>query len=124
MKYLKAYEKIRIDGIFYFIPYVNEKLARLAIEKINTTKKIKSEIQKSSLFNSLAKESVIDYNVGFFIGIKPEHNGWPFEYWVCEKKDTKNEGYIAFMKDTETSYTYGGEITLEDWEIAANKYNL
>ena len=95
-------------------------LISLAVQKISTTNEVKQQIMndKTGLFNKISQHN------GLFIGIKNNKN-YPYEYGVVVNETySKKRMYDLFINDNLTEYIYGGEIRLEDWEIAANKYNL
>jgi len=121
----RIFEEAKIEGIYYFIPYIDESLVALAIEKINTSKKIKDLIfrDSASFWENINSDNAQNYGVGCFITIK-NSDIQPFTYWVCSLANTKEKAFLHFERDREVNWVYGGEIRLEDWEISANKYNL
>ena len=84
MKYIKLYEfENKYDGIYYFIPYVDADLVRLAIEKLNISKEVKNLIfNDSSFWINLKLHDTQVYGVGCFITVKNDQNQ-PFTYWIC-----------------------------------------
>jgi hypothetical protein len=113
MKHLKTYEKTYENNvnksnnkIFYYIQNLNnDNLFKLAVNKLDTTDKIKKDI-----FNDLRVYEL-------FIAT-PGVSDEKFSYWIINQD--KERGY-QFYKHLGYQYR---EIILEDWEIAAHKYNL
>ena len=117
MKYIKTYEKID-SNIYYFIPYVDKALIIMAIKKLKTTDRTKDKILNAGFFSEIKKDTFIRDGIGLFIRIKS--NG-DFSYWPCDKNNTKTKAIDHYNS---SGFVYGGKVELEDWEIAANKYNL
>jgi len=131
MKYIKKFEsKSKINGIFYFIPYIDEHLAKMAIKKLDISDSLKSTILNyAELFDNLGSDAVVKYNKGFFIGILNKQTKKdimvgrsPWSFCCCTRLYNKKKGYISYLSVDD--YSYGGEIKLDDIEIDADKYNL
>ena len=59
---------------------------------------------------------------GIYIGILPKYNdNANYEYWICNERNDVKSGYEEYTRD---GYKYGGELRIEDYEIAAIIYNL
>jgi hypothetical protein len=117
MKYIKIYEDMKTPfSYFYYISYIDKTLFKLAINKMPIENKLKIEIIKDS------KTFINKYHIGVFI-CTPDYYIYETSYTyytVSNSKDFKN-GYDLYIKN---DAIYKGEIKLEDYEIAAIKYNL
>jgi hypothetical protein len=126
MKYIKTYENLdeinKYQGIFYFIPYNDKVLVPLAIDKINTSNELKEKIMDDTdFFYKLYNRT----NIGFIMGIRPDCKKYPYQYYICNNEVHKKNGITFYLEDnSDTIYTYGGIIELEDWQITSYKYNI
>ena len=126
MKYIKLFEGLNIQG-FYHIPYSNEEMdiIKIAIKKIKITdklnKKILSEFQdeihsRGRPFSPFEFKSLI-------ICIDSKNKNLPWSYYkVVKDKDIYLRQAMKFYELK--GYKFLGKITVEDWEIEAEKYNL
>jgi len=128
MKHIKTYniitEKQGAQNFFYYIPYTDEALVLLAIEKIDMAKELKQKMistESQRTFGFLPRLcDPTSKNIGIFICIGYIASG--YQYFICKNDADKEYGYKILSENLK--YVYKGEIKLEDWEIAANKYNL
>ena len=121
-KFNKAYEnkgknKISIFTFipfFYYIPYTDKTLFELAVNKISIRDKLKTQIiEDSNNFIMLGR-------IGFFISI---FSHTYYTYYSVDDSEELEIGYSHYIRNYK-NIIYKGEIKLEDYEIAANKYNL
>ena len=55
--------------------------------------------------------------------IIPDENNTA-KFWICDdRRSTKSEA-LDYFNAKDMDMINGGTITLEDWEVDANKYNL
>jgi len=127
MKYIETYEKYfpdLYDGEFYYIPYNKLNLIFIAIDKINTTEENKSIIKRGIQQVNVDQIKKI---IGVFVGFTDNINALytkEQDFYICMDENDKQEGFQDYTNDKNIKYKYKGEIKLEGYEIAANKYNL
>jgi len=117
MKYIKTYEKNKKKQ-FWFIPYINSKLIQLALTKLLETNPNLNITKKEII--KISKSLSSDTKIGILISTASLFEDSSYEIWYGTTEEELKIGMELFSKYAE----YQGEITLEDWEIDANKYNL
>jgi hypothetical protein len=124
MKYIKTYERIKFktpsewfeegeDKIYYFIPYSDLKLKRVALQKLNVDEQ---EIEK--LLDS------VNVNLTFFVSFE---NDQSIGVWQVTEKEYDSE--VSSVKlgrhyFSEYEFKFVGTVKLSNYEIDAIKYNL
>ena len=109
MKYIKKYEGLIDDGIYWRINGKSIDYIKISLFKIGLSK-------EDSIFNSIMNKEanyLVENNKYLYIGLGYD-----------KSNNTKNWWYSYNLYQFKNQYNYKGQIKVSDYEIDAEKYNL
>lgn len=105
------------NGEYYYIPFFDRKLIKILLEKEKSILRLGNE--RMEMILEQLKEPEYDNLIGLYILVgKSGFSG----FWGNVTNENENSKRIEFFKDN--NMIDRGILTLEPYEIDANKYNI